>query len=106
MRSQPKGINVFTNRKAEKPSPVDVLIETTVSEMQGFEPYSEEYRNAAIALKTLMEAKATERKPERLSPNTIATIAGNAGMVIMILVAEHTGIVRSAGLGFLLKPKI
>lgn len=81
--------------KNEPPSVIDPVIETLISEMSGYDASDELYSQAAANLKILMEAKAVEPKPSRVSPETLAIIAGNLAGIVMILAFEKNGIITS-----------
>ncbi len=91
-------------RKEEKPSPIDPVIDSLCSEMEsGWS--KEEYSQQAADLRTLMEAKAMEPKRDKVSANTMAIVLGNLAGIILIVIAERTGVITSKGMNFVLKPK-
>lgn len=79
----------------EKPSVIDPVIETLISEMSGYDASDELYSQAAANLKILMEAKAVEPRKPRVSPETLAIIAGNLAGIVMILAYEKKGVITS-----------
>ncbi len=97
---------MFSLKRREEPiSVIDPVIEELISAMAGYEPNSEEYTAMAANLKVLLEAKAVEPKPEKLSPNTIAVVAGNLAGILLILGFEKANVVTSKALNLLLKPR-
>lgn len=101
-----KGCSVFNLKPAEEKSSVlDPVIENLISEMAGYGGETEQYTEMAANLKTLLEARATEPRKERISPNTIAVVAGNIAGIILILAFEQRNIVTSKALSFVMKPK-
>jgi hypothetical protein len=92
-------------RKEEAPSKLDPVIDALVSEMkQGWT--TEDFRNQAQALKLLMEAKAAEPKPDRVSASQLAAIGANLGGIALILLFEQKNVITTKSLNFLHKPKI
>jgi hypothetical protein len=93
-------------RQTEKePSALDTVIDQIISEMQGFDAHSEEYQKMSYNLKTLMEAKAIEPKPDKVSANTMAGVAANIIGIVLILVFERTNVITSKSLNFINRPK-
>ena len=85
--------NPFKNN--EKPSVIDPVIENLISEMSGYDASDEIYSQMAANLKILMETKAVEPRQPRVSPETLAIIAGNLAGIVMILAFEKNGIITS-----------
>jgi hypothetical protein len=96
---------VFSLRNKEPESVLDPVIEELISEMKGFDGKDEEYTQMAYNLKVLMEAKAAEPQREKISANTMATIAANLIGIAMILVFERTNVLTSKSLPFVMKPR-
>jgi hypothetical protein len=90
----------------EKPSALDTAIDNLISEMQGYDAHSEEYQKMASNLRTLMEAKAMEPKPDKVSANTMAVIAGNLIGIVLILGFEKSNVLTSKSLNFVIRPKV
>lgn len=93
-------------KPVNEPTPLDAVIESLVSEMQGYDGHTDEYVTMAVNLKQLCEAKASYPKPERtMSPDGVAIIAANLVGILMILNYERANIVTSKALSFVIKPK-
>lgn len=90
-------------RKEEEPSVIDPVVDTLIDEMKT--GYSDEFRDQAHALKLLMEAKAAEPKPDRVSLNTAAGIAANLAGIAMILIFEKNNVITTKSLSFISKLK-
>lgn len=93
-------------KREEKTSPIDPVIDQLISEMAGYDGYSDEYAKMVYNLKILIEAKAVEPRPEKMNVNTIATVAANLAGIAMILISERANVITSKGLGFVIKPKL
>jgi hypothetical protein len=92
-------------RPQEKTSVIDPVIETLISEMAGYDASDEAYTTAALNLKTLIEAKAVEPKPDRVSLDTVTVVAANLIGIVMILAFEKNGIITSKSMSLLNRPR-
>ncbi len=81
------------------------MISELVSTMAGYDATDEDYSRMASNLRTLLEAKAMEPKPERISLNTVAVVAGNLLGIAMILIFERKNVISTKSLGLLMKPR-
>lgn len=97
---------MFIPKKKTEPTALDIAIDNLVSELAGYDANSEEYTAAAANLKVLVEAKALEPKPNVVSADTIAVIAGNLLGIVMILGFEKANVITSKSLGFVMKPRV
>jgi hypothetical protein len=101
---------VFTLKPSvTKPTTIEKAIDDLVSKMSEHEGDSKEYTDMAKNLKVLCEANAAVKaanKPNAVSADTIAVIAGNLIGITMILGFERVNVVTSKALGFVMKPKI
>jgi hypothetical protein len=92
-------------RPKDQPSAIQPVIDELISRMKEEDPDSDDYAKMAHNLKTLLEAKGMEPKPDRVSPNTVAVIAANLTGIAMILVFERANVVTSKSLPFIMKPR-
>jgi hypothetical protein len=92
-------------RREVPPSVLDPVIKQAVSEMEGFDADSAEFKRSADSLKVLMEAKAAEPKPDKVSANTMAVVIANIAGIVLILMSERANVITSKALGFIMKPK-
>jgi hypothetical protein len=91
-------------RKEEPESVVDPVIKEHLSAMAGMENGTAEYGRAASSLKALMEAKAAEPRPDKVSANTWAIVGANIAGIVLILMSERANVITSKALGFIMKP--
>lgn len=102
---------MFTLRKPKEPkdpTAVEMVIANLISEMAGYDGHDEKYGEMSKNLKTLVEARAVEKaaeKPNTLSADTIAIVAGNLVGIILILGFERANVITSKALGFVSKPR-
>ena len=75
-----------------------------VFELQGFEAHEKEYKRIVARVKALTHLIDLE-KPERLSPNTIAMILGNAGITLVVVAYESRNVMTTKAKDFWLKFK-
>lgn len=93
----------LTNR--DKRTPLEKEIDTVLDTMGNISPDSKEYEAMAKNLKVLYEAKALE-KSKRVSPDTIAVVAGNLLGIGLILVYEKANIITTKAIGFVLRGRV
>lgn len=90
--------------RKEETTPVDEHITTVLDEMQLAGPDSEEYAKMMTILERLYEIKTKER-PNPVSRDTIALIAGNLMGILLIVAYEQKHVMTSKGLGQIIRPK-
>ena len=73
---------------------LDELIERVVEDMQMFGPESEEYPKLVNTLERLHKLKA-EKKPSRVSPDTVAIVLGNLLGILIIVMYEEKHVITS-----------
>lgn len=93
-------------RKEDKPNQLDERIARHIATMDGMEESSEEYADAAKALRTLMEVKANEPKPNRISADTLLIVGANLAGIILILGYEKGNVLTSKALSQIARPRI
>lgn len=79
-------------------------IDQVLLEMQGFSADDDEYAKMVNQLETLYKLKVVD-KPERVSYDTLAIIAGNLVGIVLIIGYERTNVITSKVLSFLLKTR-
>lgn len=92
-------------RPEEKPSVLDPVINDLISELAGYDAGGELYTTAASNLKTLIEAKALEAKPDRVSKDTVAVVVANVVGIAMILFFEQNNVITSKSMSLLNRPR-
>jgi len=90
--------------KSHEDSGLEKAIEGLLSEMKGFTADTEEYAKMADQLEKLYKLKEID-KPERVKPDTLAIIAGNLLVAVVIVTYESKNIVTSKALSFLQKTR-
>lgn len=81
---------------------LETLIDETIADIQRHEVGSMEYEVAVDTLVKLYELKAKD-KPQRISPDTLATVAANLLGIAIIVVFEQNHIMTSKSLNFIRK---
>jgi hypothetical protein len=94
---------VLSLKKKEEQSVLDPVIGNLITEMNQEEPGSAKYTKMVGELKALVEAKAAEPKPDHVSANTAAVIAGNLIGIAMILIFERKNVITSKSLNLIPK---
>jgi hypothetical protein len=87
----------------EKPSILDESIDRILAEMKTVSPASEQYREMRTNLEGLVRLNKDENS--RVSPDTMAIVAGNLLGILIIVMYERNHVMVSKGLGFILKTK-
>ena len=80
-------------------------IDRVLSEMDEHGPDSPEYKDLLSYLERLTALKRGNTRTWRVSPDTMAMVAGNLLGILFIVAAERDSVMTSKGLGFILKPK-
>ena len=95
---------MFGRFVAKKPSVLDEPIAKVLTSMNTFSPEDPEYSALMTHLERLNEMKAQERRT-RVSPDTIAIVAGNLLGILIIVAYEQKHVMVSKGLGFVIRAK-
>jgi hypothetical protein len=85
-------------------SVVDEAIGDVLTQMNTYGVETLEYREAMDYLDRLMKMKAEERR-FKVTPDTIAIIAGNLVGILIIVGYERGHVMTSKVMGFVIKPK-
>lgn len=83
---------------------LDPAIDSLLLEIQGNEDDPDEYAKRIKALDMLYKMQAQD-KPDRVSKDTLAIIAGNLGGIIMILGFEKANVITTKALSFVMKAR-
>jgi hypothetical protein len=93
---------MFGNLFKEQPSILDEPIAKVLTEMNKVGPDSDEYKALVRHLEVLTRLKA-ESRPQRVSPDALAVVAGNLLGILIIVAYEQKHVMVSKGLGFVMK---
>jgi len=93
------------NPFAKKESGYDKSIKRLLSELDLVDPTSEEHAQMLKDIEKLRNWRAEERTQTRVSPDTLAIVAGNVLTVLIIVGYERTNVVTTKALGFLHRGK-
>ena len=94
--------NIITTKdKTNLEKEIDRVIES----LSTYQPGTKEYLGISEDLERLYKTKALERD-RRISPDTIAVVAGNLLGIALILGWEKTGVITSKALGFVLRGRV
>lgn len=88
---------MFGPFRRDKDTYLDELITRVVDDMQMFGPESEEYPKLVTHLAALRKLEA-DKKPSRVSPDTVVIVLGNLLGILIIVMYEHTGVITSKAL--------
>lgn len=83
---------------------LDELIERVVDDMHMFGPESEEYPKLVAHLERLHKMKA-DKKPSRVSPDTLAIVLGNLVGILIIVMYEEKHVITSKAFTMATKTK-
>lgn len=95
---------MFLSKSPAEKSGLDKAIDMLFAEMQGFTADTDEYTSMVAHMDTLYKLKEID-KPERVSRDTLAIVAGNLVAAAMILGYERANVVTSKALSFMLKTR-
>jgi len=88
----------------EDPSVLDEPIAKLLTEMNTYDPDTEEFRVAIEYLERLMKLKTEERRSS-ISPDTMAIVIGNLLGILIIVAYEQKHVMVSKGMGLILRTK-
>jgi len=87
-----------------EPTPLDDAITRLFSSLEGMSPDSEEYAKTADQLVKLYKLNDESKSKKRVSPDTLANLAGSLSGILAILIFEKSGhIIATKALGFVSK---
>ena len=85
-------------------SVIDEPITAVLNDMNTYGPDSEEYSQLVDHLDRLIRLKQEEKR-SRVSPDTMAIVAGNLLGILIIVAYEHNHVMASKATNFVLKTK-
>lgn len=88
----------------DRPSMFDEPINKILDELKTLDPEVPEYRTMLNHLEALNKMKLEEKR-NRVSPDTVAIVAGNLVGILIIVMYEQKHVVVSKALGFVMKTK-
>lgn len=91
-------------KKDKNEQALDSAIERVLNDMDTYGPDSEEYKQLVEHLEKLYSLKNT-RTTKRVSPDTIAIVAGNLLGILIIVAYEQKNVITSKGIGFVMKTR-
>lgn len=91
--------------KKDKRSNLDKEIDALLKVLDTIDPSSEQYKDIALNVKTLCEAKATD-KSKKWSVDTVAPIAANLLGIVLILSYEQWAPITSKALTFVIRGRV
>jgi hypothetical protein len=93
-------MNIFER----KPTAIDIAIDEALAQLSGIKIDTEEYAKMVDQIAKLTKLKE-QTSNKRVSPDTLAIVAGNLAGIVMILAYERAHVVTSKAIGFVLKSK-
>lgn len=95
---------MFT-KKTPKPTLIDEAIEAILIDLRTKKATDPEYAVMTAQLEKLYKLKEIDISKKRVSPDTLAVIAGNLAGIVLILGYERAHVVTSKAIGFVMKAK-
>lgn len=92
------------NAKKQEDHGLQTVIDELIDSMHDEDKGSVEYARKVDQLQKLYSLKEKPSE-KRVSPDTLAIVAGNLAGILLIVGAEKTGVVTSKALQFLLKTR-
>lgn len=84
----------------KKKTPLEKEIDKLVLELDSHEPTSEKFGTVVERLSKLHKIQ-DDRKPERISRNTVITASANILAIIMIIKYEDVNVITTKAMGFI-----
>lgn len=91
------------SRKEKPTDPLDKAIEDLLYQMSTYDGFTDEYVIMADQLTKLYAIK--EKKNDRVSLDTLATVGGNLAGILLIVNYEQANVLTSKALSLLLRTK-
>jgi len=91
--------------KKDKRTNLEKEIDSIIIDMSNYEVHSKEYSVIVENLEKLYKVKTNESS-HRISPDTIAIIAGNLLGIALIMGYEKANIITTKALGFVLRGRV
>lgn len=88
--------------RKDKSDAIDEPIDKVLNELKEYDPESEEFATQLSFLERLTKIKNVERR-DRVSPDTIAIVAGNLLGILIIVMYEQKHVMTSKAFGFGIK---
>lgn len=95
---------MFNRQQSAEDKKLADLIDSVMNDMASYGPDSPEYPALVEHLQRLNELKTKDR-PKRISPDTMALVAGNLIGILIIVAYEQKHVMTSKSLNFIMKPK-
>lgn len=86
-----------------KKTELDIVIDDVVTRMRVIGPDDPEYKKLVKYLSHLTKMRDESRKNRRVSPDTIAIVLGNVGIVVAVIAYEQGHVVTTKALDFITK---
>jgi hypothetical protein len=103
MRLQ-KGIYVFKRNPSSEDQKLASIMDAILNEMSDAGPSADEFQELMTQLERVH--KLTTDKPSRkVSPDTLALVAGNILGILVIVAYEQKHVMTSKSMSFVMKPK-
>lgn len=96
---------MFKFTKKDKRTNLEKEIDSVLEVMENMRPEAEDYQIISANLERLYKAKSYE-KARAVSPDVIATIAGNLLGIGIILGYERAHVITTKALGFVIKGRV
>ena len=93
-------VNIFQKKESKLDEPIDRLLR----EMPNLKPDSPEYAKVVTQLEKLIKLQSEEQSG-RISPDTLAVVAGNLLGILTIVIYEQKHVMVSKALGLILRSK-
>jgi len=95
---------MFTLKRSSEKTELEVVRTRLISDLEAHEPETDQYKKIMDHLQTLTTLMDLE-KPERLNPNTVAVILGNASVAALVLWFERDNVVTTKLFSFIKNAK-
>lgn len=98
---------MFNNQKNKDHEGLTQAIDTALLELAMTKPNSEEYAAILEKIERLFKLQAPKTEPRKpISPDALISAAASLAGIVLVINAEHVGVITSKALGFIVKPKI
>lgn len=96
---------IFRKRNTDERTLQDV-IDDTIEQMAALDKASEEFETLLIKLERLQKIKSNDKSFSKISPEVWITVGAGLVTTLLVINAEHVGVITSKAFSFVPKPKL
>jgi hypothetical protein len=96
----------FRKRQATDQKTLQDVIDDTIDQMSALDKASEEFETLLLKLERIQKIKSSDKTFQKISPEVWVTVGAGLLTTLLVINAEHVGIITSKAFSFVPKPKL